>query len=789
MANKKFSEFELKTTTSNVSHVVGYDGVENVRITPANFLDTTGGPYLPLAGGIMVGNTTHNDNVKSIYGDGGDLEIYHSGAASYIKDIGTGNLDIQADSLSLLNAAGSEYYARFYTNGAAYLYNNGVAKFYTTGTGVEVVGDGTFTGDVNLVTGSKLYFDNGNTYISEDITDRLRFFVGGSEFMRFTEDTADNIDFYHNATFVGSVQSTDFRSAGVFYLTGDDWRFRNLSGAEKMRLDASGNLGIGTSTPFSGAKLDVFGDVVLLEKNWAFRGNNANADLCIEELIGTGFSDTNVKVTIKSGGNVGVGTTSPRAVGGGYTGLEISSPTSGSSLWLSGFTDSTKGYLSMDTSGLNLTAITNHPLKFGTNNAERMRLDASGNLGLGSSSAGAKLEIHTTQISNQFDRDCFLRLHPTSAINSGGFTNMFFGTSDANNYGVAIGGVRTGTDGVPSFAIRMLNDSTVGVEVFKIANSGLVNIINSLDYSLKFNNQSAYNSGINNGIAFNGVYTSGGSVTDMASIRGGKDNTVDTHYGGKLSFYTRQNGGVDTKRMEIDSVGNVGIGILPVSGARLSLGTGLVANEILSFAAASGGNAEIRNTSSTGSFTFTNNNGASEKMRLTSAGDLLVGTTAKETQGVTIYGTGANGLYIKTTGTCAYLITNSGGGGTDTSGVFNTFYNDNVVAGSITLANATTVSYNTSSDYRLKEDLQDFKGLDLVSKISVYDYKWKSSNDRSYGVMAHQLQKVLPDAVTGEKDAEEMQGVDYSKIVPLLVKSIQELSAKLEALECQCKKK
>ena len=49
--------------------------------------------------------------------------------------------------------------------------------------------------------------------------------------------------------------------------------------------------------------------------------------------------------------------------------------------------------------------------------------------------------------------------------------------------------------------------------------------------------------------------------------------------------------------------------------------------------------------------------------------------------------------------------------------------------------------------------------------------------------MAHELQEVLPQAVSGEKDAEEMQGVDYSKIVPLLIKSIQELEAKIKILE------
>ena len=51
--------------------------------------------------------------------------------------------------------------------------------------------------------------------------------------------------------------------------------------------------------------------------------------------------------------------------------------------------------------------------------------------------------------------------------------------------------------------------------------------------------------------------------------------------------------------------------------------------------------------------------------------------------------------------------------------------------------------------------------------------------------MAHELQDVLPYAVTGEKDAEEMQGVDYSKIVPLLVKSIQELKAGNDSLKAR----
>ena len=104
--------------------------------------------------------------------------------------------------------------------------------------------------------------------------------------------------------------------------------------------------------------------------------------------------------------------------------------------------------------------------------------------------------------------------------------------------------------------------------------------------------------------------------------------------------------------------------------------------------------------------------------------------------------------------------------------------------GQITVNGATAVtSYLSASDYRLKEDLKDFKGLDLVSNIKVYDYKWKSADERTYGVVAHELQEVLPQAVDGNKDDEQMQGVDYSKIVPLLVKSIQELKAEIELLK------
>ena len=163
-----------------------------------------------------------------------------------------------------------------------------------------------------------------------------------------------------------------------------------------------------------------------------------------------------------------------------------------------------------------------------------------------------------------------------------------------------------------------------------------------------------------------------------------------------------------------------------------------------------------------------------ERMRIDPAGNVLFGTTGVP-NGTSIYGSG----FLSTTNERMALVQ-----ATDTTSLatMQTYYNPNGAVGSIKTTGSAT-QFNTSSDYRLKKDLKDFDGLDKVSKIPVYDFKWKVDDSSSYGVMAHELQDVLPDAVSGEKDGEEMQGVDYSKVVPLLIKSIQELEAKVKILE------
>merc|ERR1711904_250144 len=152
-------------------------------------------------------------------------------------------------------------------------------------------------------------------------------------------------------------------------------------------------------------------------------------------------------------------------------------------------------------------------------------------------------------------------------------------------------------------------------------------------------------------------------------------------------------------------------------------------------------------------------------MRITSNGDLCIGGTATQTARTASFDVETNNVVFDN------CTTSGAGNGAE----YQTFRRHNgtnaVQIGSIVMNGTTGVIYGTSSDYRLKEDLKDFKGLEMVSRIPVYDFKWKADGKRGYGVIAHELQEILPQAVTSEKDAEKMQEVDYSKIVPLLVKS------------------
>lgn len=142
--------------------VITYDATEEEWI---NTTIPTSTNFLPLAGGTMTGNTLHGDSVKSVYGDAGDLQIYHNGSASIIKDAGVGNLQINASSFVLNNSADTSNMIIAIDGGATSLYCAGALKLATTSNGVNVTNTLNVLGDGATEQGIlKLYCENGNAH-------------------------------------------------------------------------------------------------------------------------------------------------------------------------------------------------------------------------------------------------------------------------------------------------------------------------------------------------------------------------------------------------------------------------------------------------------------------------------------------------------------------------------------------------------------------------------------------------------------------------------------------------
>jgi hypothetical protein len=115
--------------------------------------------------------------------------------------------------------------------------------------------------------------------------------------------------------------------------------------------------------------------------------------------------------------------------------------------------------------------------------------------------------------------------------------------------------------------------------------------------------------------------------------------------------------------------------------------------------------------------------------------------------------------------------------------------------GSVTLQSNTSVLYNDTSDYRLKENVVPIAGAaSLVNQLKPYRYNFISDPELPMlGFLAHEVQEVLPAIVTGEKDAVDENGkaviqqMDYSKLTPILTAALQETLARVEALEAEVK--
>jgi hypothetical protein len=436
-------------------------------------------------------------------------------------------------------------------------------------------------------------------------------------------------------------------------------------------------------------------------------------------------------MTLTTGGNVGIGTTTPAypvdIVSNSGSAVGISLRGQATNIGIASFwsNDGVTRYSQIRSASdeFRVQAISAIPITLYTNNTERMRIDSSGKVGIGTSSPSAKLSI----------------VSASSTANT---------ISDWNNHSIILGpnaGSSTGS-------------------------------VMALGYNTTSNES---------------------EITSLNPLVAWRSLAL---FSGGMRFCA--NNGAES--MRIDSSGNVGIGTSSPATKLVVKGTHVAGEGLINIIADSGTRyaalSLTNNTTQKGiifhdntdnmidiygaagqGLRFTTNN--TERMRIDSSGTLLVACTASPSstnRGVSIGTNGPSGMQIAVANTLT-----AGFAGNIV------FINGNGQVGSIDTS-GTSTSYVTTSDYRLKENIAPMTGaLARVSALKPVTYTWKADGTDGQGFIAHELKAVVPDAVSGEKDAVDdegkpkYQGIDTSFLVATLTAAIQELKAELDSVKAE----
>jgi hypothetical protein len=404
----------------------------------------------------------------------------------------------------------------------------------------------------------------------------------------------------------------------------------------------------------------------------------------------SGVNTTTERMRISSNGNVGIGTNSPNVE---LSLFNATNPRLHLQNTLSGVSSSRGFQLALSGSDGYIWNWENGATIFATNNAERMRISATGNVGIGTTSPSALLSLQTANNYAAIFNTSTIASSNT-AIGIGGYTTTL-GTSG--------GTIRVYHNHGATTATQMAFEVNGNFEAMRIVDTGNVGIGTSSP-GVRF---------VNSGAAFSSGPTLGSGIVGSQALL--SNNGLYGMYSGVSS-----NGDVWHQVQRNDANATVYNLALQPSGGGIYIGT----------------NAPVYGTSAKLQILF---------------------------DGLSVFG-----INFKSTAVNSIPIHFTSSTGTQTGYIFQ---------------DATSVFLVSVSDYRLKEDLNSFSGLDLISKINVYDYKWKNQDKRSFGVMAHELQEVVPQAAFGEKDGERMQGVDYSTLVPILIQAIKEQQTQIEELK------
>jgi len=426
-------------------------------------------------GGGPGNNITFADNNKIVMGTGNDLEIYHQGADSYIADAGTGALVIKTNELKIQNAAGTQEGMYFVQGGAATLSHNNVARISTTATGVAITGNL----DIN------------------------------------TNDAAGNtIDIIGDGSTSGSAISTNW-TTGSAYL---DFRLGGTTNTyTKMRIDNSGNVGIGTNTPDSTLDVsrgtdttgysttgDQRGEATITVRNASetagtFAGINFYAgagtgsdwsinnvrtgsyvgDLTFKTRAGGGSSDWRERMRINSSGKVGIGETSPANIlhiktsAGGGPQIELDS-TSGTA---------NSGFIGFDGTSLQLS--TQRDMVDGS---KRDTAKSWGGINIVGAAAGSYIQFQTSEGNNN-NAATRMTIQENGNVNDVGYLSSKKGTiqtvvNQPTLY-VSINPVQTWAEASSNFRVSITPRFASGTKIFgtfsiPINPTGAANILMSI---------------------------------------------------------------------------------------------------------------------------------------------------------------------------------------------------------------------------------------------------------------------------------------------------------------------
>lgn len=491
--------------------------------------------------------------------------------------------------------------------------------------------------------------------------------------------------------------------------------------------------------------------------------------------FGTGSTTTSAvtnpeRMRLNSSGNLGLGTTNPTNYGAGYVTSAINGSLAGVREWQASGVRIAHAYA--NSSSFVLGSVTSVPTVFLTGGTERMRLDTLGNLAIGTTSSACRLDVNIPSISanttttiarfsDNVSADLALRL--IAGATTGGTLGRVDLYSNASTMSFS-----------PAATERMRIDASGNVGV---------GTTTGLNDSARFKVQAASNQ-----VAME-LFGPGSNNSAKLTFANDNNSSAIAGVAGDLVFYATRN----TERMRINSSGNVGIGTSsPTSnGAAFS-------------------NIELRGTSGGGGFLYAGDTAAKVRFGYSGAsGGGFLGTVVSEpllfqvnnAEAMRITSGGYIGINGNTTGASAGLqhqiaFNYPGGGtcyglamksGTNVTNAITFVNSSDSVVGTIT-SGASSVAYNTTSDARLKKNVTPVGSFGaVIDAINVVSFDWKSDNEHQRaGFIAQDLHTVAPEAVkVGDSNAEvtDPWAVDASKLIPMLVKEIQELRARVAALE------